>query len=130
MMQLGEIVLALREANGWTQGDLADRVRACGAQKVQYQHIQNLERSPAMSPRYIVELARAFGKTVEELRNWRQGQPIFGSGDAKAVLREEGGRYHVSYEMSGRERLLVEAYRRCDEKTQLALLQLAKAAVK
>lgn len=96
MMQLGEIVLALREANGWSQSDLADRVRACGAQNVQYQHIQNLERAPAMSPRYIVELARAFGKTVEELRNWRHGQAIFGSGDPKAVLREDGAMYHVS----------------------------------
>src|SRR5690242_1623650 len=67
MNMLGQTVAQLRTANGWSMQELAARVRQAGARNVQYQHIQQLESKPAMSPRYVVELAAAFGKTVEEL---------------------------------------------------------------
>lgn len=44
---------------------VAERVRAQGATNVRYQHIQQLIEFPNRRPRYLPELARAFGYTVE-----------------------------------------------------------------
>jgi hypothetical protein len=65
-MQLGEIVQDLMRREGLTFEGVAERVRGQGATNVRYQHIQQLLEFPNRRPRYLPELARAFGMTVEE----------------------------------------------------------------
>ncbi|WP_083761358.1 helix-turn-helix domain-containing protein [Nitrosococcus halophilus] len=64
-MRLGEYIAdtvkRLREEQGWSQSELARRV------KVKPQNIQQLEDGTVKQPRYLMELARVFGVTVEEL---------------------------------------------------------------
>jgi hypothetical protein len=78
-MTLAENVRALREANGWGTPALAKAVNAAGAKSVRAAHIQQLERGT--KPSYIRELAAAFGKTVDDLYNWRPGMPPMGPND-------------------------------------------------
>jgi hypothetical protein len=65
-MQMGEIVQDLMRREGLTFEGVAERVRGQGAPNVRYQHIQQLLEFPNRRPRYLPELARAFGMTVEE----------------------------------------------------------------
>lgn len=73
-MQLGEIVAGLMKQEGLSMAGLAERVRAQGATNVKHQHIQQLIESPNRRPRYLPELAKAFGFTVEQLMSWQPGQ--------------------------------------------------------
>lgn len=66
VMQIGQIVESLMGRDGLTLEAIAERVRAQGAKNVRYQHIQQLIQFPNRQPRYLPELAKAFGMTVEE----------------------------------------------------------------
>lgn len=70
-MQIGEIVRALMDRHGLSFEGVAERVRAQGATNVRYQHIQQLLEFPNRRPRYLPELARAFGLTVEQFLSYR-----------------------------------------------------------
>lgn len=72
-MKIGEVVAELMTQEGLSQQALAQRVREAGAKQVRYQHIQQLLASPDRKPRYMLELARAFGMSVEELVTWKPG---------------------------------------------------------
>jgi hypothetical protein len=72
-MQLGQIVAELMKQEGLSLSGVAERVRAQGAHNVKHQHIQQLIEFPNRRPRYLPELARAFGFTVEQLMAWRPG---------------------------------------------------------
>lgn len=50
---------------GLTFESVAERIRARGATNVRYQHIQQLIEFPNRRPRYLPELAHAFGMSVE-----------------------------------------------------------------
>lgn len=65
-MLIGEITRLLMDARGLNLEALAARVRAAGAPNVKYQHIQQLLDIPTRRPRFLPELARAFGMNVEE----------------------------------------------------------------
>jgi hypothetical protein len=84
-MLLGDVVKALREANGWGTPQLAERVQACGG-RTSYQAIQQLEANPDRTPRYERYLAAAFGKTVEELHSWHHGLPVLGPNYSATAL--------------------------------------------
>ena len=75
-MLIGEITRGLMEAHGLGVEALAARVRAAGAPNVKYQHIQQLLDTPTRRPRYIPELARAFGMSVEQFLTWDKGEPL------------------------------------------------------
>lgn len=62
----GERLQKLMEFHDLGLEDVASRVRAAGAPSVKYQHIQQLLATPTRRPRYLPELAKAFGMTVEE----------------------------------------------------------------
>lgn len=93
-MKLGHIVKALREGNGWSLEQLAAYARKNGASaKLKHQSIQQLEKNPLTKPRFERPMAAAFGKTVEELNDWRPGMPFYGPNSGKAApvsLTEEG----------------------------------------
>ena len=91
MMLNGEKVTWLRAARGWTLEETAERVRDQGAKQVKYQHIQQLEQFPKRSPRFLLELAAAFGMTAEEFRRWTP--PVEGSGGAANMAREAAPAY-------------------------------------
>lgn len=74
-MLLGEVVTELMKRDGLTFRDVATRVRDAGAKNVRYQHIQQLVANPGRHPRYVVELARSWGMSVEQLKNWRNRAP-------------------------------------------------------
>jgi len=76
IMLTGEKVAAIRALLDWTYAQTAAAVRAHGAKNVRYQHIQQLEENPTRSPRYLLELAAAFGMTAEQFRAWTPGQPV------------------------------------------------------
>lgn len=130
MNPLGENIAALRAANGWTLQELAANVRRCGAPKVQHQHLQQLEAKPNTRPRYLIELACAFGKTVEELRAWQSGMPHYGpNNSARSVPRvEEGGVHAYLPLLTPDEQSLIDAYRQCNDDVQKAALTLIHAA--
>lgn len=135
MDMLGEIVAKLREANGWSMKDLALRVQRSGATNVQYQHIQQLEKNPSTSPRYIVELAVAFGKSVEDLRSWLEGMPAFGPNDGhdagdSEVREPVRPAYADKQGLEPLEQELIDSYRACLPEIQLALRSLAAASAK
>lgn len=73
-MTNGEKVSALMSARGWGYAETAAAVRAQGARTVKYQHIQQLVLHPTRSPRYLLELAAAFGMTAEQFRAWTPGK--------------------------------------------------------
>ncbi|HHA2747831.1 TPA: hypothetical protein ACOEQV_000199 [Stenotrophomonas maltophilia] len=75
-MLIGEITRGLMEAHGLGVEALAARVRAAGAPNVKYQHIQQLLDTPTRRPRYMVELARAFGMSVEQFLSWHKDEPL------------------------------------------------------
>lgn len=60
-------------AEGLTYEAVAARVRAQGAKQVKYQHIQQLVQFPNRVPKYLLELAKAFGYTAEEFAELAQG---------------------------------------------------------
>lgn len=134
MRLLGETVAQLRAANRWSLQDLAARVRQQGARSVKYQHIQNLENKPDLSPRYLPELAAAFGKTVEELRTWEDGDPALGhhpgpgAGNAVGRLLDRAYRIadepYVSPEYSDDEKSLIADFRACPAEAQQAIRTL------
>lgn len=72
-MQLGQIVAGLMKQEGLSLAALAERVRQQGATNVKHQHIQQLIEFPNRRPRYLPELAKAFGFTVEQLMAWQPG---------------------------------------------------------
>jgi hypothetical protein len=87
-MQLGQIVEALMKQEGLSLAGLAERVRAQGATNVKHQHLQQLIEFPNRRPRYLPELAKAFGFTVEQLMNWKPG-------DIPSRVQEPSGVYNV-----------------------------------
>jgi len=130
MKPLGENIAALRAANGWTLQELAANVRRCGAPKVQHQHLQQLEAKPNTRPRYLIELACAFGKTVEELRAWVPGMPVYGphATDSRPAfaVRDPAGEY--GFPMAADERRLIDLYRDCGNEVRKAVLVMMDAA--
>lgn len=129
MKPLGENIAALRAANGWTLQELAANVRRCGAAKVQHQHLQQLEAKPNTRPRYLIELACAFGKTVEELRVWQPGMPHYGpNGAPRSVshVRELASPPYMP-QISADEQRLLDVYRQCNGEVQQAVLTLIRA---
>lgn len=125
MMQLGEIVLALRTANGWSQQQLAANITRVLGKKVNWQSIQQLEAKPNTRPRYIIELAGAFGKTVEELRAWRPGMPNYGGNRASAGRISDVPAATYAATQPPDEAALLDDYRQCSESTQKALRVMA-----
>lgn len=95
---------------------------------MQFQHIQNLEKKPNLSPRYLPELAAAFGKTVEELREWKDGDPVFGHHKNVRLLHlaEERGRYGDTPSYTAEEITLITHYRACAPETQKAIRTLMR----
>lgn len=75
-MQIGKILEALMRETGLNLTQVAERVRAQGAENVRYQHIQGLVDFPNRVPRYLPQLARAFGMTVEQLLMYQPGTPV------------------------------------------------------
>ncbi|MBA0362752.1 hypothetical protein [Stenotrophomonas maltophilia] len=69
-MLIGDITKGLMDAHGLGVEALAARVRAAGAPNVKYQHLQQLLEIPTRRPRYLPELAKAFGLTVEQFLQW------------------------------------------------------------
>lgn len=67
-MQIGETVQRLMAEKGLSLEGVAELVRAQGpeARNVKYQHIQQLIEHPNRRPRFLPELAWAFGMSVEE----------------------------------------------------------------
>jgi hypothetical protein len=72
-MLIGDITKGLMDAHGLGVEALAARVRAAGAPNVKYQHLQQLLETPTRRPRYLPELAKAFGLTVEQFLQWNGG---------------------------------------------------------
>jgi len=72
-MLIGDITKGLMDAHGLGVEALAARVRAAGAPNVKYQHLQQLLDIPTRRPRYLPELAKAFGLTVEQFLQWDGG---------------------------------------------------------
>lgn len=135
MRTLGENVSALRAGNRWTLSELANRVRRAGAPKVQHQHLQQLESKPHTHPRYIVELAAAFGKTVEDLHDWEPGMPMYGPNSAhshqpRVADTREGYVVAQSGSPSADESELLSAYRSCPPSVREALHTLARAGAR
>lgn len=75
-MLLGEKVEKLMSLRGWNLAQCAREVTRAGPIAVKYQNIQQLIADPGMHPRYIVQLAKAFGFTVEQLEQWEPGDPL------------------------------------------------------
>lgn len=67
-MQIGESVQRLMAERGLSLEGVAELVRAQGpdAKNVKYQHIQQLIEHPNRRPRFLPELAWAFGMSVED----------------------------------------------------------------
>lgn len=131
MMQLGEIAAALRAANGWTLKDLAVQIRRAGASNVKHQHLQQLESKPQMRPRYVIELASAFGKSVEDFLSWEPGQPIYGPNRSTPQFDGIADSPSTTYpaqqpRLSASEQDILEAFRACSAATQKALLTIAR----
>lgn len=84
-MLIGDITRLLMDAHGLNLETVASRVRSAGAANVKYQHIQQLLDIPTRRPRYLPELARAFGLTVEEFlrvngTSLREPTPLYRTG--------------------------------------------------
>lgn len=93
-MLIGEITRALMDAQGLNQEALAARVRAHGAPNVKYQHIQQLLDIPTRRPRYLPELARAFGLTVEQFLEVDSGTSLPTSAPAHNSAANLGQQSH------------------------------------
>lgn len=132
MKPLGDIVSALRTENGWTLQELAANIRRQGATNVKHQHLQQLESKPYTSPRYIVELAGAFGKSVEELRTWERGLPYYGPHDLQSAhVRDAAvGNYVVAAQLTDIEKRLLADYRACPPNVQNGVRALLRACRK
>jgi len=131
MKQLGEIVSALRTANGWTLDELASLVRRAGAKNVKHQHLQQLESKPHTRPRYIIELAAAFGKSVEELRAWHPNMPQYGHHDQSAHgVRDASPSYNLTDHLSKEELTMLTDYRSCTDEVQAAMRVMLHASRK
>lgn len=103
---------------------------------MKYQHIQNLETKPDLSPRYLPELAAAFGKTVEELRYWKEGDPVLGPhkgagaavgkllGRAFDIADSAKGPYDPLAPYSDAEKSLIGDFRKCSPEAQSAIRTL------
>lgn len=59
-MSIGQRVKEIREARGWSQGELAKRVQAQGA-KLSQQNVANIEAGIVKQPKSIMQLAVALG---------------------------------------------------------------------
>ena len=59
------------DRDGLSYPEVAARVRAAGAPKTKWQSIHQLVTGGVSQPKYEVELARAFGLSVEDLRAGR-----------------------------------------------------------
>lgn len=81
-MELKKIVAELMAAQGWNSPELARRVTAERKKKTNRQDIENVLSGASKSPRYLPSLAKAFGKSTEDLLAWRQGMPAFGPNDS------------------------------------------------
>lgn len=88
-MQTGEILASLMTEHDLNLRAVADRVRAQGARNVRYQHIQQLLEFPTRRPRFLPELAAAFGLTVEQFLAYQPG--------SSSSVREEGAVYAASH---------------------------------
>lgn len=113
-MNLGDKVRELREARGWNQSELARR----RGPKVSPQNIQQLEDGTVKQPRYLADLARALGATVEELLSSsppRVAEPASVYGVRKDILSEV---IEVVEEMLAERKLQISA----GKKTELIML--------
>lgn len=75
-MHIGDILRHLMDEHGVTTTTVAERVRKAGATTVRHQHIQQLLKHETAKPRYLLELAAAFGMSAEQFINWRPGDSI------------------------------------------------------
>lgn len=66
-MELGQRVRELREREGWSQEELAKRIRDAGGGNVQQPHIGQIESGRTRQPRYLLILARVLGVNAEWL---------------------------------------------------------------
>jgi hypothetical protein len=92
-MNNGEKIQALMLERGWNYADVARAVRAQGAKTVKYQHIQQLVLFPDRAPRYILELAAAFGMTAEQFKHWKPGRSADSPADEKGVRESASPAY-------------------------------------
>ncbi len=69
-MNNGTRVAAIMRLNNLGYEDVAKRVRAAGSRTVKRQHIEQLVNYPTRQPRYLPNLAKAFGMTVEQWLRW------------------------------------------------------------
>lgn len=69
---LGDLVKHWREASGLKTADLAKMVGGT----VKRQHIEQLEKAGSRTPRYIADLAKAMGTTVDDLLALRMPPPL------------------------------------------------------
>lgn len=92
-MTLGERVRQERTARGWSQAALAARISAIARRKVTQVAIHHIESRGDVSPRFVVELARALDVSLDWLqkgrgqKNPRSGpQPIGDDGEVPQVM--------------------------------------------
>jgi transcriptional regulator with XRE-family HTH domain len=128
MNPLGTTVAALRAENGWTQQELARRITRAGTTVVRYQSVQQLENTPHMRPRYLIQLATAFGKTVEELQNWAPGMPKYGPNVRAHGVREPKPDEYSGVSLTEDEIALLDDYRACNKRARDALRVLASCS--
>lgn len=105
-MQLGQIVGGIIKQEGLSLASVAERVRAQGATNVRHQHIQQLLEFPNRRPRYLPELARAFGFTVEQLLAWKPGDPVGAPGRSEVHESMSQGMRSALERMSSAVKLL------------------------
>jgi transcriptional regulator with XRE-family HTH domain len=89
-LPIREIVIALRTAKGWNHPQLAAAVTKHFQAAVRAQNIQQLESGKVKNPHYLPALAKAFGKSYEDLKSWRPGLPEFGPNYPEGAPQPQG----------------------------------------
>src|SRR5213075_2850359 len=119
MKTIGEQAKAFRDARGWSTKQMA---AAC---KTSRQNIETLEAKGDRTPRYIKELARAMGTTVDVLMEgrYRLGDaPIVEAPTLPTSQAQEG--LPEPDELTGALRVLAAALRASDKATRSAIAPL------
>lgn len=75
-MHIGDILRFLMDQHGVNTATVAERVRRAGATTVRHQHIQQILKHQTAKPRYLIELAAAFGMSAEQFINFRPGDNV------------------------------------------------------
>jgi transcriptional regulator with XRE-family HTH domain len=81
MDSLGQLVFEWRTQSDLSQAELAKLVGG----KVRGQHIQQLEAIGNRTPRYLADLARAMGSSIDDLIALRMPKPLKEDAKAKAL---------------------------------------------